>query len=404
MKHLIKVTLLLLFVPFLLLQSCQQGKGENAEASHEEHGHEEEEIALNEAQMKAVGIKLGTVSMKNLHTVVKANGQLAVPPQNRANVSVLSGGIISNISVLEGEQVRKGQVLASIENQDLLKIQQDYLSAKNSFSYTSAEYERQKQLRQAGAGTGKFFQSAEAAYLSEKSGIAAIENQLRQLGISPGEVSAGKMKHGFPLRSPISGTIGKITANTGSFIQPGTSVMEVVDNSKIHCDLIVFEKDLMKVKNGQEVNFQLTNQDDQQVTGRITGINKSFEDESKGVTVHAVIDNQAGKNLIPGMYVTALINIGQEHTTAVPQDAVVRSAGREYIFVVDNHQKEDQGKRETKAGSKEVHFRKLEVKTGTAELGFIQISPLETLSEDARIATKGAFYLLSKITGGSDSH
>ena len=69
---------------------------------------------------------------------------------------------------------------------------------------------------------------------SEKARISAFESQLRQMGIAPGAISGGHIASQFPLLSPITGTVGQITANTGAFVQPGTSIMEVVDNSKIH--------------------------------------------------------------------------------------------------------------------------------------------------------------------------
>lgn len=383
-----------LLLPVILLVSCtgEQVKNEKEAAKTAEAGEKEEtpELALSPKQMQSVGITTGPLEQRNLNTVVKANGQLAVPPQNKADVSVLSGGIIRRISVLEGQQVKKGQVLATIENQELIKIQQDYLAAKNSFSYIEAEYNRQTQLREAGAGTGKSFQSAQATYHAEQSRLTAYESQLRQLGISPRKISGGSIVSQFPLLAPISGTVGQISVNTGAFVQPGTSIMEVVDNSKIHCDLIVFEKDLMKVKPGQTVNFQLTNQENQQIKGTINGINKSFENESKGVIVHAVIENSLKQNLIPGMYVTALISVGNQLLPAVPVDAVVRSEGKEYIFIVDGKE------------SGKLHFLKTEVKTGVAELGYIQITSLKKLPENVQLVTGGAFYLQSRSAGGAE--
>ena len=386
--HLNKNIITAIFLSVILLSSCT-GKQEKEPAAETEKQEETENLTLTRQQMQSVGITVGPLEEKDLSTVVKANGQLAVPPQNKADVSVLSGGIIRTISVLEGQQVKKGQVLATIENQELIRIQQDYLTAKNSFSYIQAEYDRQTQLKAAGAGTGKSFQSAEASYNSERSRITAYESQLRQLGISPGKIAGGQIVSRFPLLAPISGTVGQIGANTGAFVQPGTSIMEVVDNSKIHCDLIVFEKDLMKVKIGQTVNFQLTNQENQQIKGKINGINKSFENESKGVIVHAVIENSSKQNLIPGMYVTALISVGNQLSPAVPVDAVVRSEGKEYIFIAEGN-------------GEKMNFSKAEVKTGVSELGYIQITPLRKLPAKVKLVTGGAFYLESKSAGGAE--
>ena len=388
-------TILVLLLSAVVLYACSgtQTKTDKEPTETAEAGAEEEastDLSLSKAQMETVGITIGPIVQRNLNTVIKTSGQLAVPPQNKADVSVLSGGMIRTINVLEGQQVKKGQVLATIENQELIKTQQDYLAAKSNFGYVQAEYQRQQQLKAAGAGTGKFFQAAEANYQTERARISGYESQLRQLGINPLKIAGGNILSRFPMLAPISGTVGQISANTGAFVQPGTSIMEVVDNSKIHCDLIVFEKDLMKVKIGQPVNFQLTNQENQQIKGTINGINKSFENESKGVIVHAVINNTAKQNLIPGMYVTALISIGNQLLPAVPIEAVVHSDSKDYIFITD----------QTKGDT--VHFRKAEVKTGVSELGYIQISPLEKLPENVQLATKGAFYLQSKSAGGTE--
>ncbi|MES2063629.1 MAG: efflux RND transporter periplasmic adaptor subunit [Bacteroidota bacterium] len=380
------------------LASCSGDTGKKETAAKEQTdkavGEKEKPdgLELTPAQMQTVGIVIGPIAQKNLDSVIKANGQLAVPPQNKADVSILSGGIINHISVIEGQQVKRGQLLATIKNQDLIKIQQDYLAAKNNFTYVQAEYTRQKQLQEAGAGTGKSFQSAEATYNAELSRLTAYESQLSQLGISSGKIASGRIISQFPVVSPIGGTVGQITANTGAFVQPGTSIMEVVDNSKIHCDLTVFEKDLMHVKVGQKVSFQLTNQENQLIAGTINGVNKSFENESKGVTVHAVINNKEQKNLIPGMYVTALISTGSRLMAAVPVDAVVRSEGKQFIFVVIPEE----------GGNNTVRFKKVEVVTGVSELGFMQIKPLQDLPATVKVALKGAFYLQSKAAGGAE--
>lgn len=384
------IYLLLIGGAFFTSCSNEQATKEKAPAPAEEKN---EPLTLNTEQLKAVGIEIGSLEQKNLSAVVKANGQLAVPPQNQADVSVLYGGIIGRIHVLEGQQVKQGQILATIKNQDLIKLQQDYLANKNSFAYIQAEYERQKQLKEAGAGTGKSFQAAEATFNAEVSRLKAYESQLKQLGISPAKLSTGNIVSQFPVLSPINGTVGQISANIGAFVQPGTSIMEVVDNSKIHCDLTVFEKDLMQVKIGQQVNFQLTNQNNKVITGTINGINKSFENESKGVIVHAIIHNPQHENLIPGMYVTALINVGTQKDWAVPVSALVHSGGRSYIFVVDESHKDPKD---------DIKFKKVEVATGVSELGYTQVKPLSALPEKVRLATKGAFYLESKLAGGGE--
>lgn len=378
----------------------------------------EEGIELTQAQIEAVGIEYGTIELKNLSQVVKASGQLAVPPQKRADVNVLAGGVIRTIVPIEGQQVKKGQVLAVIENTELVTIQENYLTAKNAFSYTASELQRQKELDEAGAGIKKKLQEAQANYNTEKARITTLEAQLRQLGVSPGTVSRGSIVTRINVYAPISGTVGHILVNTGAYAQPGNSLMEIIDNSQIHADLTVFEKDLFKVRNGQKVTFILTNQDNREITGKVYGVNKSFENESKGIIVHAIIENANTYRLIPGMYVTALISVGSEQITAVPVDAVVQSEGKNYIFVMYDENSEAAEKKESGSeiveqkeksegneqgeNEKAVRFKMIEVVTGVSELGYIKITPIAELPDGVKVVVKGANYILSKAKGGEE--
>ena len=300
----------------MVIASCGSNKKETT--VKEETGAVEKSTAieLTAEQMKAVGIELGSIEQKNLNTVVKASGQLEVPPQNKAEITTLVGGVVRKIFVVEGNFVRQGQTLALIENTDVVKLQQEYLTLKSSFVYSQQEYQRQKELNTENAGTGKVFQQAQANYETDKARLKGLEAQLQQLGINPASVANGNIAKQISITAPISGVVGHIYINTGSYVEMSKMLMDIIDNSQIHCDLQVYEKDLFKVKDGQQVNFILTNQNNQQITGEIYGINQSFEGESKSVIVHAKIKNVKGLKLIPGMYVSALIDVGNQTVLA----------------------------------------------------------------------------------------
>ena len=421
-----------MIVPILVaaisfLTSCSgKGSADNkpnsdstiTETHEEEHA---ESLELTEAQMKAMDIQLGSIDLKNLSQVVKASGQLAVPPQRKADVNVLMGGVIRRIYPLEGQWIKKGQIIATIENTQLAEMQEEYATAKNAFAFIEAELKRQQELDEANAGTKKKLQEAQANYNSESAKLNAIEKQLRQVGINPASVTQGNIVTQMNVYAPISGTVGHISVNTGTYANPGNSLMEIIDNSQIHCDLIVYEKDLFKVKVGQKVRFILTNQDNREITGRIYGINKSFEDEGKGIIVHSIIEKANTYGLIPGMYVTALINIGSEQVPAVPVESVVTSEGRNYIFIVDDSANETHEKgvsnKETEANGKEkktgddehkeeseqaLYFKMVEVITGLSELGYIQITTIGEIPDKPKVVNKGVNYLLSKAKGGGE--
>ncbi|MGI8581383.1 MAG: efflux RND transporter periplasmic adaptor subunit [Chitinophagaceae bacterium] len=407
MKRLIIKTLttFLFLAMMIFYSSCGNSKTKVEETvTKTDTTKKEEGIAeVTPEQMKAVGIEIGVIEQQNLTSVVKASGQLTVPPQNKAVVNALVGGVIRRINVVEGQQVRKGQVVVAIENPDFIRLQQDYLISRDNIVYLAQEYERQRILKEADAGIGKVYQQASANYAAEKSKLLTLQKQLQQIHINPSQVRRGNLITQVPVLAPISGTVGKITLSIGTFTDASSPIMEIVNNSVIYCDLQVFEKDIAKIRTCQTVNFTLTNQKDKHVSGRVTGINKSFDAANKSVVVHAVLNNVAHLNLIAGQYVSGLIETGKQLVLAVPKDAIVKANDKSYIFVFEGIEKEPikrdaDDKEANKNEFVEKHrFKMIEVVTGVEELGYVEIKLLEELKPNTKIVTKGAFYLFSSM-------
>ena len=377
--------------------SCNEKK---AEETHEEE-KSTTEVALTVSQYKTVGIETGVVEDRNLNKVIKANGYTTVPPQNSAEVSTLIGGTVKDIYVLEGTFVNKGKVLATIQNLEVIEMQEDYQSAVANVEYLQLEYNRQKTLSDENVNPRKVFQEVKAKLAAERARAQAAKNKLDALHVSTkGTTSV------VPIVSPINGYVGKINIAKGAFANTGVSLFEVVDNSQMHLDLNVYEKDLGSISIGQVIDFVLTNQSNKSIKGKIFGINKSFSNESKTVAVHAKIDPADAKGLIPGMYVSANINITNATVPALPKDAVVRNADKYFVFIQEEDHAEE--KHEHKEGEEEevheeeIHFKAVEVIPGTTDLGFTEVKFVNDIPSNAKIVTKGAFYLLSAMKGGGE--
>lgn len=393
----------------------------NAEDGHDhtekttsENQNPDKEVELNEAQFKAAGVELGTYALKNLSEVINANGYTKLPPQNQADVSVHLQGVVKTISVIEGQFVRKGQVLATIESPEFTKLQEAYLTSKSNLEFLSQEYERQKTLSEEEVNSKKVFQKTKAEYQIEKARYNSLKQQLNVLNIQSGSTAVATV----PILAPISGYTTEINVKIGSNVEVGKPILSIVDNTKLHVDLLVYEKDLHKVKPGQTVQLVLTNQNNTAIRGTIFSVGKAFENETKSVAVHADINNEKNA-LIPGMYVNALIDIGTNTVNALPVEAIVKADGREFMFVLEEGHEEathdtekghshDDGHQHDDNESNNFHFRRVEVKTGTSQLGYIQVTPLQKIASDAKIVLKGAYYIQSHLLktegGGGHSH
>lgn len=241
----------------------------------------------------------------------------------------------------------------------------------------------------------KTFQEVKSKLAVERARAQAAKNKLQALNVSlNGNTSL------IPIVSPISGYVGKISITKGAFAETGVTLFEVVDNSQMHLDLNVFEKDLGKISIGQEVDFVLTNQSNKSIKGKIFGINKSFSNESKTVAVHAKINPSDAKDLISGMYVAANINITNQTVQALPKDAIVKDGDKYYIYIQEEHHEDVSKNKEHE--QKEVHFKAIEVSPGTTDLGYTEVKLMSEIENDAKIVIKGAYYLLASSKGGGE--
>ncbi|MDR6845349.1 efflux RND transporter periplasmic adaptor subunit [Flavobacterium granuli] len=401
----IKTTLLLLASCLILLSSCGEKKTE--EADHEEE-KSENEVALTAVQFKTVGIETGSLESRNLNLVIKANGYTTVPPQNMANISTLIGGTVKDILVLEGTFVNKGKVLATIQNLEVVEMQEDYNSAVANIEYLQLEYNRQKTLSDEDVNPKKVLQEVKAKLAVERARAKASKSKLQALNMNTSGSSL------VPIVSPISGYVGKISIAKGAFAETGVTLFEVVDNTQMHLDLDVYEKDLGSISVGQTIDFILTNQGNKSIKGKIFGINKSFSNDSKTVAVHAKINPADSKDLISGMYVSANISIKNSTVPALPKEAVVKNGDKYFVYIQEDHEEKDTAKKteadehkegeahSEEEGHNEVHFKAIEVIPGTTDLGYTEVKFVEAIPADAKIVVKGSFYLLSAMKGGGE--
>lgn len=380
------------FIGSLMLGLLLACSGNNkAETHEEEHGEEHADIIeLSEDQMNTVGIKTGPAEQRNLNNVIKVNGILKVVPQDKADVSSLVGGIVRKILVTEGTRVKRGQVVALVENTDIVEMQKNYMTAVQQYRAARIDYERQKGLSHYGAGIKKTLQQAYSAYEIAQVEMKGLSRQLRQLSIKPENVANGRFTTQIPVYAPISGVVNNVAASIGSFADMQKPLMQIANTSGIYCEMKVYEKDIYSVKTGQRVDLMLTNRPDIKLTGEVAKINEAFDTESRTVSVFVRLTGRGKVLLIPDMYVTGLINSGRIKTPAVPDDAVATIENVPYIFLLENTTNEN--------GKRMYHFKKVKVVTGVSELGYTQISPVEPIPADAQVVTSNAFYLSSMIS------
>lgn len=375
-------------ITFVGFSFLSQSKAETPESENQEEEIDFQNIPLSEKQVKAVDLKMGEAQERELDAMLHVNGSLVLRAQDMGNVSSLMGGIVKNVYVKEGQMVSRGQVVATIENTDVVTLQREYYTAYKESEMARLELDRQKTLASAGAGIKKTLQMSEKNYKVAQANLLGTGRQLQQMGISTKEVAKGKFTTVFPLRAPISGTVSDMQASLGSYADMQTPLMKIRNNHAVECDLNVFEKDIAKVKVGDQVLVSLTNQPGVNVSGRVYGMNQYLNKGTKSVAVHVKLDAKRGAKLFEGMYVSGQIATGRQLCMTLPDKAIVSADGKQYVFALNQQH--------SKGGT--YSFSRHEVTTGVSNNGYIEVALCKHLKKGQKIVTDNAFYLAS-LTG-----
>ena len=405
MKRLLMI--ILSFSLFAVLISCggknSKVEEKTTEQKEDEHG-KAETATLTEEQMKAIGVELGVIEDKELTSSLKTNGVLRVPNQNKASVNSVYSGVIKSLLVQPGSKVSRGQTIATISNPEFIEAQSEYLGIVNKIAMAELEVKRQKELNEGNAGSLKNLQAAETELRSLRNIRSRLAQQIQLMGINPSRLSDGKLISVLAIASPINGVVSSVTIKMGSYVDVSTPVAEIVDNSQLHLDLSVYEKDLPSLQNNQLIHFTLTNNPGKEYDAQIFSLGSSFEGESKAVTVHAKVEGDK-TGLIDGMTITAAISLKTQTRPAVPTEAIVTVAGQDYIFIVTKETAEHHEKEADHKEAEGMTFEKVGVAKGTSDVGYTEITLLKEIPKDAQVVVKGAFFVLAKMTNtGEHEH
>lgn len=385
-----KKILLIIFIIFFAITSCKNKSTETNKSlnSKDTSTKKEEttttEIDLTDEQIKAIDLQTGRIDQRNLKSTLKVNGKLTLPPQNQAQVSILTGGIVKTINVTEGTFVKQGQTLASIVNNEVIQLQQDYLENKSQLIYLQVEFKRQTDLQEDRINATKTLQQVQNELNIAEAKQKGIQTKLQLLGINPVNISASNFTNHIAVTAPISGFIHHINLTMGKYADANTVLFDIVDNRFLHLDLTLFEKDISKVKVGDKIMFTDANDISHVHPATIFALNKSFENNQQAIIAHAKIEEQT-ERLLPGMYVEARIQIDNYKASALPDDAIVSNGDEHYIYVE----------------TKKKHYKQIPITKGVSDIGFTEILPLEEIPPNAKVVIKGAYYLLSQLTKGS---
>ena len=377
----------------ILLSACNKKQDTSSEDAVKKDSSAQavptDEITFSKDQFTMAGIQTGKIELRNLNSIIKATGMIDVEPSSIVTISAPLGGYIKSAGLLPGQLVKKGQVIATLENPEFIDIQQQYLESSSRVTLLQQEFDRQQLLRSQDVNAAKTLQQVTSDLQVMKAKLSALDAKISMAGISKAALSEGRIVPSGNLYSPITGYVRISNINIGRYVNPTDVLFELAKNGELHLALNVFEKDIDQIRVGQAIRFGLGSEQQVERSATVFLIGKATA-EDRMIPVHCHLPKASGKGLLPGMYVKAWIEKQAGSVPVLPNDAVVQSEGKDFIFV------------QTAQSEKGYTYRMVPVRKGIQQDNLSQVTLPSTVAADAVIVTKGAYAILSALINATE--
>jgi len=346
-----------------------------------------DEIHLSAEEMQLGAIVLGQASLQIMAGTLQVNGMLDVPPEQLIAVTALMGGVVVSTSLLQGQHVHAGDVLATIRNPAFIQIQQEYTEIEGKLAFAQQELNRQQELVNDEVAPAKNLQRAVSEYTALKAQLAGAAARLRMVGLP---VGAKELVAEATLRAPKEAYVRDVWATVGQSLTATDPLCTLVDPSHLHVELMVFEKDLPSLYIGQPITFYLPNKPAQARKASIYLIGRTVDPTNRTVRVHGHLEDDHPKDLLPGMYVRASVTTSQQKVVCVPDAAVVEFGGKYFVY-------------EKVAGpADKTTFVAVEIRTGLQANGYREVITPPANFLQKKLASAGAYSILSKLKNAQE--
>jgi cobalt-zinc-cadmium efflux system membrane fusion protein len=339
-------------------------------------------VLLTPDEERMIHVSTTAAELHPLRSRLQAMGTVYAPPDRKAVVTAAFPARVGEVLVRVGQWVRRGQGLVVLNAETVGEAKAAHVKARAALELAESSYEREERLLARGVGARKAFLAAENQRKLARSDLESAEKRMRVLGLSEAEVeavrSSGDVDTRITLHAPIAGKVTDTTPVVGSMADPSTTLLTIVDPRTLCVDAEVYERDLAKLRTGQEVSVAVPAYPGETFRGRIGYIGDEVKAETRTITVRTEVEN-AAERLKPGMYADVNLFLEEEAPAlALPERAVLDNLGEKMVFL------------RTAEG-----YLPQAVEVGTRQGGYVEI--VRGLERGDEVVVEGNYQLKSKL-------
>jgi cobalt-zinc-cadmium efflux system membrane fusion protein len=364
-------------------QAAGRGSGQRGLNSRAERAWGPDTVVeLSAEEKNAVDIQTVEATYQPLRSQLQALGKVYAHPQKKAIVSYPFPARIAEIHVVLGDWVNAGQRLITLQSEEVGTAKSEFYKAQADYELAKVNHERQKRLYDRGVGAQKDFLASEAEFKVAQANLDAAEKKLHVLGFTEEQVRSIAETHQInpiiTLYAPISGKIIEHNALLGAMVDQETEILTIMDPSVVCIHADIYERDIAKIRIGQEVEATVPAYPGEVFKGKISFISDVLNEETRTITVRSEITNRDFK-LKPGMFANIDIFLNHQNNVLVlPKEAILDEGNDRIVFL--------------KVDGKYIPRI---IDTGLQNGGFVEI--LGGIKEGDEVVTVGNFQLKSKL-------
>lgn len=337
---------------------------------------------------KVINVQVQPAEKRSLKPFVEAIGTLN--PYEEVIISAEVEGILKDVKVDEGSVVSKGQVLALIDdidyNLEVKRADAALRQAEATLSNTKIEYQRKEALFKEQLVTQQQFDD-----VSTRLSLAEAEVERAKASLSLAREKLKKTK----IHSPLAAIVKEKKVSAGDYVKNGTNLFVIIQTNPIKLNFTVTEKDVGKLKRGQDVLFKVDAFPDREFRGKLNIIYPSLEEKTRTLQVESLVPNPNGI-LKPGLFAHVILYTGAEKDAIlVPITSLLYEGEKIKVFVIEG----DRAKEiPVKTGQK--YGEMMEIVQGVKEGEQVVVTGQQNLFEKAKVQIQSGVGSRESEVGG----
>lgn len=351
------------------------------EADHDESEKEEEgRVTLSAEQIAVAGIKIAVAQPARLARSAAFPGEIKFNADRTAHVVPRMAGVVESVSADLGQQVRKGDLLATISSAALSELRSEWLAAMKRRDLATQNHQRERRLWQEKVSAEQDYQQARTALEEARIAVQNAEQKLRTAGAAPQSKDLGILE----IRAPFDGVIVEKHIALGEALADTASIFTLSDMRTVWAEFVIAPKDLQDVRVGERARVASA-AFTETADGKVSYIGSLLGQQTRTATARVTLDNP---NMAwrPGLFVSVNVVVQtSDAAVAVAAEAVQTIEDRPSVFV------------EVPGG-----FQAQPVTLG--KQADDQVEVLAGLEAGARYVTRNAFVLKSELGKASADH